>query len=193
MKYYLAFIFLFVFSCFAYCEGKTLEEYAAEMNTVSTLKSSFKEQKNLSLLSLPIESEGFLIFDKKAQKLLWHYQKPFDNGFLIEKDLIFRIQNGTKQQVQNAVGKIMAAQMLIWLTFDFDSLKQNYNITLTQSGIVFVPIKSHKVIKQITVVPDQTDPKIIKQVKMEQPGGDFILWTFDNIQINPEVKKEVLE
>lgn len=184
---------MFVFCCFAQAGDKTLQEYAAAINKVNTLKSTFKEEKHLSLLSQPIESEGFLLFDKKAQKLLWQYQNPFDNGFLIETDLIYRIKNGQKQQVQNAAGKIMAAQMLIWLTLDFDSLKQNYAITLKQNEIVFIPLKPHKVIKQITVYPDENNPQIIKQVKMLQPGGDFILWSFTGTQINPEIKKEVFE
>lgn len=193
MRYFLTFIFLFVFCCFAQAGDKTLQEYAAAINKVNTLKSTFKEEKHLSLLNQPIESEGFLLFDKKAQKLLWQYQNPFDNGFLIETDLIYRIKNGQKQQVQNAAGKIMAAQMLIWLTLDFDSLKQNYAITLKQNEIVFIPLKPHKVIKQITVYPDENNPQIIKQVKMLQPGGDFILWSFTGTQINPEIKKEVFE
>lgn len=191
MKYLLTFLFIFVFTVFA--AAATLEDYAAAIAQVRTLTSNFKEEKHLSLLNAPIESEGLLVFDKKAQKLLWQYQKPFENGFLIEKDLIYRLKNGQKQPVQNAVGKIMAAQMLIWLTLDFDSLKQNYDITLNGNAITFVPKKSHKVIKQITVIPDEVNPQIIRQVKMEEPEGDFILWTFTDTKINPAAAKEVLE
>ena len=103
---------------------QTLAQYAAQINQVKTLRSRFSEEKHLALLSQPISSAGELSFDKAAQTLYWQYQTPFQNGFLIEKNNVYRLQGDTKQPVQNGMGRMMAAQLVVWLTLDFDALKQ---------------------------------------------------------------------
>lgn len=194
MKQKLTLLFLF-FSClaFAQADADLLTKYAAQISQVKTLQSDFTEEKHLSLLNQPIQSTGRLSFDKQAQKLYWHYQTPFQNGFLIEKNKIYRLQGATKTPVKDAMGKMMAAQLLVWLTLDFDALQRDYEITLHGAEIAFTPrAKAHKVIKQIVVWLDEKNPQLVKQVKMEEPSGDFILWKFSNTHINFPVTDEDL-
>ncbi len=137
---------------FAQENDALLVQYAKKISEVKTLQSDFVEEKHLSLLSMPLESTGNVNFDKSAQQLNWQYQTPFQKGFLVEKDRVYRLQGSNKSPVQDAVGKMMAAQMLVWLTLDFDALQNDYQITLNQHEISFVPrSKGHKVVKQITV------------------------------------------
>ena len=169
----------------AQAESDLLTKYAAQIDQVKTLRSNFSEEKHLSLLDAPIESLGTLSFDKNTQKLYWQYQTPFQNGFLIEKGQVYRLQGKNKAPVQNAMGRMMAAQMVVWLTLDFKSLKRDYEISLKGREITFVPRnKVHKVVRQITVWLDERNPQIVTQVRMDEPSGDFIVWKFTHVRIN---------
>ncbi len=193
MKYYLS-LLLCLAVCFSWAQSKedALHNYAQKISTVQTLQSNFIEEKHLALLDQPIQSQGTLAFDKKAQKLRWQYQIPFENGFLIEKDRSYRLQAHTKKPIESAMGRMFINEMLVWLTLDFDSLQKNYHITHEGTQITFTPLlKEHKIVKKITVWLDEKDPRIVTQVKMEEPSGDFIVWKFNHTQINPPLSAEV--
>lgn len=176
---------------FAQTDEERLTQYASQLKKVNTLQSHFTEEKHLSLLNAPLTSTGQLAFDKQAQTLHWYYQTPFQNGFLIEKNQVYRLQGNTKQPVQNAMGRMMAVQLVRWLTLDFEELKKEYEITLNTPQITFVPRnKAHQVVRQITVWLDEQNPQLVHQVRMEQPGGDFIVWKFSNVHINEPLAGE---
>ena len=87
----------------------------------------------------------------------------------------------------------MAAQMLVWLTLDFETLQKEYQIALNQEEITFTPrAKDHKVVKQITVWLDKDNVQQVRQVKMEEPSGDFVLWKFSNTRVNKPLGQEAL-
>ncbi len=170
-----------------------LKQYAQKISEVKTLQSDFTEEKHLSLLSTPLQSKGNLSFDKTTQQLRWQYQTPFQKGFFIEKEQVYRLQGNDKTLIQDALGKMMAAQMLVWLTLDFETLQKEYQIALNQEEIIFTPrTKDHKVVKQIAVWLDEKNPQLVKQVKMEEPSGDFVLWKFSNTSVNKPLAQEVL-
>ena len=183
-------LLLFAPLLFAQTQDSVLSDYARQISEVKTLTSHFTEQKHLSLLSAPIESAGELAFDKAKQTLLWQYKTPFQNGFIIEKENVYRVDGNTKTRVKDTMGKMMAAQLVVWLTLDFNSLKQTYEIALRGREITFTPrAKTHKVVKQITVSLDEKNPQIVTQVKLEEPGGDFIVWQFTDTRINPPAQE----
>ncbi len=192
MKYYLSLLSCLLLTlCWAQEEKNGLDQYARQMDTVQTLQSNFVEEKHLSLLNQPIQSQGTFIFDKKIQSLRWQYQQPFETGFLIEKNNVYRLQGQEKKPVSNAMGRMFISEMVVWLTLDFDKLKKDYSITLNGKEISFVPqSKEHKIIKKITIKLDEKDDRVVTQVKMEEPSGDFILWKFNHTQINPKLPAE---
>lgn len=193
MKYAIAFLMsLFPLLAFSAPQADTLARYAAQLSEVKTLTSDFVEEKHLALLTQPIQSQGTLAFDKTAQKLRWQYQKPFTNGFIIEGARVYRLQNEQKKPVQSAMGRVMAAQMLVWLTLDLENLQKKYDIALQENQLIFTPKEqTHKVVKQITVWMSEKDSRLVTQVKMEEPSGDFVLWKFFHTQLNPPLSKEV--
>jgi len=172
-------------------QADLLQKYAQQMDSVQTLKSHFTEEKHLSLLSQPLQSVGDFSFDKNARRLRWQYTEPFANGFLIEADKVYRLQQGEKKPVRQALERMFMAEMLAWLTLDFDALQKNYNVTLNGPEITFTPRNAgHKIVREITVWLDEKDTRLVTQVRLMQPSGDFILWKFDRTQINPPCEKE---
>ena len=194
MKKYLVgmMICLWSYVALAQAENLGMQDYAMRFAEVKMLQSDFTEEKHLALLNQPIQSEGNLVFDKQAQQLRWQYQKPFKNGFLMQRNHIYRIQDSRKIPIQNVMGRILADQMLVWLTLDLEALQKEYAISFEKRAIRFTPrAKDHKLIKQITVWLDAQDPRLVTQVKMEEPNGDFVLWKFRHTQLNPTLSDEV--
>ena len=195
MKYYLSLLLCLLFTLsLAQKADDALQNYAKQISTVQMLQSHFTEEKHLSLLNEPIQSEGTLSFNKNTQTLRWQYQQPFENGFFFFFFKVYSLQGATKKPIESAMGRLFMAEMLVWLTLDFDSLQKTYSITLSGAEITFVPYhKEHKVVKKITVWLDAKDPRIVTQVKMEEPSGDFIVWKFTNTQLNPLLSDEVFQ
>ena len=83
MKYYLSLLLCLLFTLsWAQKADDALQNYAKQISTVQMLQSHFTEEKHLSLLNEPIQSEGTLSFNKNTQQLRWQYQKPFEKTFL---------------------------------------------------------------------------------------------------------------
>lgn len=193
-KYALSLCFaLAAAAVFAQQGADLLARYAARIAEVKTLQSHFTEEKHLALLSEPLKSQGNLVFDKTSRRLRWQYTQPFENGFLITQSGVFRLQDGKKQAVKNALGRVMAAQMLVWLTLDFASLQQDYQITLNGQEITFVPrSQQNKAVQKITVLVDAQNPQLVRQVTMLEPGGDFVVWKFADTRLNEPLPQGAL-
>ena len=178
----------------AQTQDDLLQHYAKQMASVQTLKSNFTEEKHLSLLNQPLQSKGNFSFDKNARQLRWQYEQPFSNGFLIEGEQVYRLQNEEKKPVRQALERMFMAEMLAWLTLDFKTLQKNYKVTLNGFQVTFEPHNpGHKIVKKITVWLDEKEIRRVTQVKMEEPSGDFIVWKFENTQINPPFSGEELK
>lgn len=193
-KYVLIFVCaVAALAAFAQEGAGLLAHYAARMAEVKTLQSDFAEEKHLALLSEPLKSQGRLAFDKTTRQLRWQYQTPFENGFLITQTGVFRLQGDKKEAVKNAMGRMMAAQMLVWLTLDFNSLQKDYQIMLNGQEITFVPrSQQNKAVKQITVLVDDKNPQLVRQVTLQEPGGDFVVWKFSNTRLNQPLPQGAL-
>ena len=170
-------------------------ELSAQLAQVKTAQSRFTEEKHLSLFTRPLVSEGILIFDKAAQKLRWEYQKPFAKGFIIEGKKIFRVQNGQKLPVKNALGRTAAAQMMVWLTLDIDELVKTYRLTREEDKLVFTPLNpANDVIAHITVWIERSEkiPRV-SAVQITEKNGDFTRFNFTQSVLNGPVPAEAFE
>ena len=171
------------------------DRLAAQLAQVKTAQSFFTEEKHLSLFTAPVTSEGIFIFDKTAQKLRWEYQKPFAKGFVIEGQKVFSVREGKKTPVKNALGKNMAAQMMVWLTLDMKALAKTYRVTQQEDKLIFIPLTPNEVIDNITVWIEQRENDLprVSAVKMTEKNGDFTLLRFTQCVLNGKIGAEAFE
>ena len=112
-----------------------LAQIAARFSAVQTIHSRFTQEKHMALLTEPVVSEGVFSFEKSPARIRWEYQKPFKNGFILDGASTFRLEDGKKTPVKGVMVRNIAAQMLVWLSFDLQTLSKTYTITVFEGGV----------------------------------------------------------
>lgn len=152
------------------------EEIAARFGAVNTIESRFTQEKHMALLDAPVTSEGFFYFQKPG-RIRWQYEKPFQNGFLIKDGKTFRLEKDKKEEQKNPMAQNVAAQLMMWLTFDLPALSKQYAVEFAPRGVTLTPLKDG-LIKRISVTFDEQNPQALSRVEMDEAGGDKTVLRF---------------
>lgn len=167
------------------------QEIISRFGAVKTIHSRFTQEKHLALLAEPVESEGIFSFEKNPARLRWEYTEPFQNGFLMDGDKTFRLEKGVKKQVKGVMSRNVAAQMLIWLTFDLKALSETYDLSYFEGGVALSPKNgNNRLLEKITVWFAKDNPQALSEIRMDEPGGDYTLLKFSDTQINTTLSKD---
>ena len=168
-----------------------LTQIAARFSAVQTIHSRFMQEKHMALLTEPVVSEGVFSFEKSPARIRWEYQKPFKNGFILDGASAFRLEEGKKTPVKGVMARNIAAQMLVWLTFDLKTLSETYAISYFEGGVTLTPKNDkNRLLDKITVWFAKDNPQALSEIRMDEPGGDFTLLKFSDTQINKPLPKD---
>ena len=162
-----------------------LAQIAARFSAVQTIHSRFTQEKHMALLTEPVVSEGVFSFEKSPARIRWEYQKPFKNGFILDGASAFRLEEGKKTPVKGVMARNIAAQMLVWLSFDLQTLSKTYAITVFEGGVRLKPLSDkNKMLEEISVWFAADNPQALSKIQMTEPGGDYTVLSFTETQIN---------
>lgn len=175
--------------------AKSADAYAQEIisrfGAVETLQSKFTQEKHLTLLTEPVESKGAFAFSKQGAQLRWEYTEPFQNGFLMDGGKTYRLEKGVKKTVKGVMSRNVAAQMLVWLTFDLKTLAETYDISYFEGGVTLTPNNDkNRLLDKITVWFAKDNPQALSEIRMDEPGGDYTLLRFYDTHINGPLPKD---
>ena len=174
-------------------ENSLAQEIQQRFASVQTLSASFTQEKHMSLLEQPVTSAGYFAFSKDPAKIRWEYTEPFQNGFLMSEGKTFRLEEGIKKPVKNAMSSHIAAQMMMWLSFDLTELSKNYEVEYFERGVMLYPKGKITVLQKITAWFSTENPQALEKIRLDEPGGDYTLLRFLNPQINQPLKKELFQ
>ncbi|MFH1147767.1 MAG: outer membrane lipoprotein carrier protein LolA [Pseudomonadota bacterium] len=184
-----------------------LESIGKKVSDFKSLKTSFVQEKNLSVFQKKIILKGRVCLQKPG-KLAWHVDHPCRYSVVITDRSIRQWDEGTKEVQEtplsgNPVFQNITNQLAVWFSGDYCSLLQDYCVTVREKKPVilrFVPKEKNmaaKVIKSITVT-FREDERYIKRIDILEVGGDSTTIVFDNTEFNPppqeldfEVKRRV--
>jgi len=162
--------------------------------SVRTIHSAFTQEKYLSLLAEPVVSKGAFSFSKNPARLRWEYTEPFQNGFLLDGNKTYRLEKGVKKEVKGVMSANTAAQMLVWLTFDVEELSKTYDLAYFDGGVTLAPKQTkNRILEKITVWFSKTNPRALDKIRMDEPGGDYTLLSFENPQIDQPLSEDVFK
>ncbi|WP_432634237.1 LolA family protein [Candidatus Avelusimicrobium sp.] len=162
-----------------------LAQIAARFSAVQTIHSRFTQEKHMALLTEPVVSEGVFSFEKSPARIRWEYQKPFKNGFILDGSSAYRLEEGKKTPVKGVMARNIAAQMLVWLSFDLQTLSKTYAITVFEGGVRLKPLSGkNKMLEEISVWFAADNPQALSKIQMTEPGGDYTVLSFTETQIN---------
>lgn len=173
------------------------KNYAKAAETTTSIKSSFRQEKNLSMLAEKINSDGLFYF-KKTNKVRMEYTKPYKYLLIINNDKIL-IQNQQKKKVyssgDNKLFKVInnvimdCVQGRALQNKDFQAKvfenDKSYCLNLVPQAKEIKPLFS-----SIRIYIGKNDFSI-DQLEMKEKMGDTTIITFVNKQLNTAIGDEV--
>ncbi|HEX9512903.1 MAG TPA: outer membrane lipoprotein carrier protein LolA [Puia sp.] len=170
--------------------SKFKELFSVEAQKVISIKSDFVQEKNLSMLSEKITSQGKFWF-KKDSRVRMEYTKPFTYLMIINKDKVF-VKDGQKQNTISTksnklfqqINKITVdcVQGTVLTNPDFSTrVFENKTAYLVELSPVSKNLKEF--FKTIVVIVDKKDYSVTN-IEMNENSGDNTIIHFVNKEMN---------
>jgi outer membrane lipoprotein-sorting protein len=170
--------------------AKFKEQFAVIAKKTETIKSDFVQEKNLSMLSEKIVSNGKFWF-KKDNLLRMEYTKPYQYLMILNKDNMY-IKDGNKEnkvstksnKLFQQINKITidCVQGTVFSNPDFITRiyesKSTYLVELSPVGKAL-----KEFFKNINVIIDKSDYEVTT-IEMNENSGDNTIIRFTNREIN---------
>ena len=169
---------------------KFKELFSMEARKVISIKSDFTQEKNLSMLSEKILSQGKFWF-KKDSRVRMEYTKPFTYLMIINKDKVF-VKDGQKQNTISTksnklfqqINKITVdcVQGTVLTNPDFSTrVFENKSAYLVELSPISKNLKEF--FKTIVVTVDKKDYSVT-DIEMNENSGDNTIIHFINKEMN---------
>ena len=169
---------------------KFKELFSVETRKVISIKSDFTQEKNLSMLSEKILSQGKFWF-KKDSRVRMEYTKPFTYLMIINKDKVF-VKDGQKQHtISTSSNKLFqqinkltvdCVQGTVLTNPDFSTrVFENNSAWLVELSPISKNLKEF--FKTIVVTVDKKDYSVMN-VEMNENSGDNTIIHFTNKEMN---------
>ena len=173
--------------------AKFKSEFSTATQKTLTIKSTFVQEKNLSMLSEKIISKGKFWF-KKDNLVRMEYNQPFQYLMIINKDKVF-VKDGQKENKVSArsnklfqqVNKIMIDCMQ-GTTLNNPDFKTRIFENKGSYLVELVPVVKglKELFKNINVVVDKKDYSA-SSIEMQEVGGDNTIIHFANRELNTNI------
>lgn len=178
-------------------DGYFRTHYAQAAERTQSIKSSFRQEKNLSMLSEKINSDGVFYF-KKNNKVRMEYTKPYKYLLIINGDKIL-IQDQQKRKVYSA-GDNKLFKVINNVIVDcvqgkaLDSSDFQTKIYESDKGYCLDLVPQAKEMRKLFTTIRLSIGKAdfsIDQLEMRESMGDNTVITFVNKQLNTAISDEV--
>jgi len=168
-------------------------EFASTAQKISTIKSDFVQEKNLSMLSEKIVSKGKFWF-KKDNLVRMEYSSPFQYLMIINKNNVY-VKDGQKEnkistksnKLFQQINKITVdcVQGTVFTNPDFKTrVFENKTAYLVELSPVGKSLKG--IFSTISVAVEKKD-YAVTSIDMKEPGGDNTLIRFTNRELNTNI------
>ena len=171
--------------------------FAAAAQKITSIKSDFVQEKNLSMLSEKITSKGKFWFKKESQVRM-EYSQPYQYLMILNKDKVY-VKDGNKENKISAksnklfqqVNKIMIDCMQ-GSALDNPDFKTNVFENKNNSLVELTPVTKglKELFKTINVVVDKKDFSVVS-IEMLELSGDNTILRFSNKELNAAIPDEL--
>ena len=165
-------------------------DFSVATQKVSSIKSDFVQEKNLSMLSEKIISKGKFWFKKESQVRM-EYNQPYQYLMIINKDKVFVKDGQKKNKISTKSNKLFQQINKIMIDCmrgtalnnpDFKTrVFENKNSSLIELTPVTKGLK--ELFKSINIIVDKKDFSV-SSIEMQELSGDNTLIRFTNKELN---------
>ena len=168
-------------------------ELIKNFSAFTTMRTDYREEKTIFLMSEPLVSEGKIHY-LKPDKIHQTIEKPTRQTVIISKDTLKIIQNDlhreqTMDLSSNEAAKMIVQNILMIMSGQIDALSETYQCSLRKEEDHFVltllPQQEpmNKMIQSITV--EVNNPElIITRFTIKEVGGDTSQMIFSNTVVD---------
>jgi outer membrane lipoprotein-sorting protein len=171
--------------------------FSAAAQKITSIKSDFVQEKNLSMLSEKITSKGKFWF-KKENQVRMEYNQPFQYLMILNKDKVY-VKDGAKENKISAksnkifqqVNKIMMDCMQ-GSALDNPDFKTAVFENKIYSLVELTPVTKglKELFKTINVVVDKKDFSVVS-IQMLELSGDNTILRFSNKELNAVIPDQL--
>lgn len=169
---------------------RAMEALFEALQELPGIEARFQEEKHLSLLALPIESEGVLYFHKKGY-LLRKITKPTPSSIRITPKELSIDEDGKRQRIELSSHRDVAhmVQSFLWiLAGDIEALRTHFRMEFTSKD----DTARNAVPAEWTLTLHPTHPRVkkllerirvqgndvhVRRIVVEEQGGDRTVTT----------------
>ncbi|MBD3392500.1 MAG: hypothetical protein GF418_10485 [Chitinivibrionales bacterium] len=156
--------------------------YADRLTSHPYFAASFTQSRHLAMFDTPLVSTGTIYF-AAPDRIRFHYKTPFESVILLSQGTMkrYRIENGeyVEQPSLEIVAKAITREITRYLSGEFATEDFPYDATIDPQNnrhMVLIPSRSAaKAVFERIEITFPADPVYIKEIKLVEPNGDFIL------------------
>ena len=173
--------------------AKFTADFSAATQKISSIKSDFEQEKNLSMLSEKIISKG-KFWLKKESRVRMEYNQPYPYLIILNKDKIF-IKDGQKENKVSAKSNKLFQQInrimidcMQGAALTNPDFKTRVFENKTNSLIELTPVTKglKELFKSINVIVDNKGFPVVS-IEMQELSGDNTLIRFTNKELNAAI------
>ena len=171
--------------------------FAAAAQKITTIKSDFIQEKNLSMLSEKITSKGKFWFKKESQVRM-EYNQPFQYLMILNRDKVY-VKDGAKENKMSSKSNKLFQQInrimidcMQGSALDNPDFKTRVFENKNNSLVELVPVAKglKELFKTINVTVDKKDFSVVS-IEMHELSGDNTLLRFTNKELNVTIPDEL--
>jgi len=162
----------------------------------NTIKTSFKQEKHISILTKAVSSEGDMVF-KKPNSLKWTYSKPYKYKIIFKKEEIIINDEGKVSKFDLSSSKsFIEINEIIVNSVSGNILQENqFSIDYFQNGNYYLAKMIPKVeqlrsyIETIEIYFNKND-FTVASIKLIEKEKDYTIINFFDNKLNEEISDE---
>ena len=176
-------------------ENTVLEQVRREFSNITSVRTAFVQEKQLSLFKKTLVIKGRMLLDNQGS-LMWRMDEPLRSAMTFRKGVLrqWDEESGNVQVIP--MREIPAAAALLgniqgWLTGDFKAMKRDYTIRVEQEAppvISFSPRKTLPSFLKSITLRMRDDARYIQEVRLVEFSGDSSTLRFEKVVLNGEIK-----
>lgn len=183
-------------------EFAQMEKLFSALQKVPSIEATFKEEKHLELLALPLISEGTIYFHRKGY-LLRKVSKPTPSSVRITPNALVVEERGGSQRIELKSHKEIAhvVQSFLWiLGGDLSSLKQHFSLSFEakDTGVEGLPTQwtltltpnDARVSKLIASIVVKGSSLTVHEIRVQEEGGDYTVTRISDVDLSREFGDE---
>lgn len=176
---------------------KFRQDFSVQNAKLTSIKSTFTQEKTLTLLTEKIVSKGDFYF-KRADKIKIAYTSPYQYILIINGDQMITKDQQKESHVNTASNKLFRQVNRIIIECVQGTILTNKDFTVrifeSQSQFLLKLTPQSKAIKEffdtINITLDKRDYSV-DDIELNEQGGDITLMHFSNKQLNVPITDDV--